>query len=62
MLLTRDNPRFRPVTIRLEKQDELDQLLAIIEGVASGKVQHLPQVITAAKRLLADLNTLIEEN
>lgn len=62
MLLTRDNPRFRPVTIRLEKQDELDQLLAIIEAVAGNKINHVPGVITVAKRLLADLNTLIEEN
>ena len=62
MLLSRDNPRFRPVTIRIEKLDELDQLLAIIEAVAGNRVNHVPQTIAAAKRLLADLNTLILED
>ena len=62
MVLTRDNPRFRPVTIRLEKLDELDQLLAILEAVAGNKINHLPGIVTAAKRLLADLTNLIEED
>lgn len=37
-------------------------LLAIIEAVAGNRINHLPGAVAAAKRLLADLNTLIEED
>jgi len=61
MQLTRDLPRFRPVTIRLEKADELDQLLAVLATVADGRINHLPQVVAAAKRLSHELNQLLDE-
>ena len=31
LTITRDDPAFRPVTIRIESQDDLDKLYAIID-------------------------------
>ena len=60
MDVTRDPAQFRPVSIRLETQDELDQLLAIIHNVANNKVNHLPSVIRAAQCMQETLNQLLE--
>lgn len=48
MKVTRDPPAFRPVTIRLETQDELDKLLAIIASVARNNTHLTATVIRAA--------------
>lgn len=48
LTITRDNPAFRPVTIRIESQDDLDKLYAIIEAVASNRINHTQQLIRAA--------------
>ena len=48
MQLSRDEPAFCPVTIRIENQCELDQLYAMIDAVAQNKINHVPQVIRAA--------------
>ena len=37
------------MTIRLESEDELDKLVAIVAGVARNSTNHTPQVIAAAK-------------
>lgn len=58
MKVTRDPPEFRPVTIRIETQDELDMLLAIIANVARNNIHHTPPVVRAAidvERTLTDL-------
>lgn len=60
MDITRDDPTFRPVTIRIETQDELDQFLAVISAVANNQINHLPQVSKAAKTLYSQLSTLEE--
>ena len=61
MDVTRDPAQFRPVSIRLETQDELDQLLAIINNVANNKVNHMSSVIRAAQCLRDTLYELLEE-
>jgi hypothetical protein len=48
MKVTRDPPEFRPVTIRIETQDELDMLLAIIANVARNNTHLTMPVIRAA--------------
>lgn len=48
LTITRDNPAFRPVTIRIESQDDLDKLYAIIDTVACDRINHTPQLIRAA--------------
>lgn len=55
LTITRDNPAFRPVTIRIESQDDLDKLYAIIEAVASNRINHAPQLI----HVLVDFRTPI---
>jgi len=49
MKITRDPAAFRPVTIRLESEDEVAKLVAIVAGVARNSINHTPQVIAAAK-------------
>ena len=56
-----DPALFRPVTIRLENQDELDQFLAIIENVAKNRIMHSPQVITVAKNMRNNLHQMLNE-
>lgn len=46
---------FRPVTIVLESQDEVDKLIAIISGVAENRINHTPPVIRAAIDLVRKL-------
>jgi len=48
LTITRDDPTFRPVTIRIESQDDLDKLYAIIDAVACNRINHTPQLIRAA--------------
>lgn len=62
MEITRDPPEFRPVTIRIETQDELDKLVAIVAGVARNSINHTPQVIAAAKDFAARLCSLLNED
>ena len=58
MVVTQDAPKFRPVTIRVETQDELDMLHAVIGAVADNRIQHTQQVIRAAVDLRIMLNRL----
>lgn len=60
MEVTRDPPQFRPVTIRLETQDELDQLLAIIDTVADNRINHTPPTIRAAMTMRCELNKHVD--
>lgn len=60
MEITRDPVPFRPVTIKLETQDDFDNLLAIVGQVAVGAPHHLPSppTVKAAqtlRRLLCEL-------
>ncbi len=61
MKLTRDEPKFRPVNIRIETQDEFDQLFYIISDVAENRVNHVPQVINAAVNIRDTLVRLLDE-
>lgn len=61
MKLTRDEPKFRPVTIRIETQDELDQLFYIISDVAENRVNHVPQIINAAVNIKDELLRFLDE-
>ena len=58
--ITRDESAFRPVTIRVESQDELDKLLIIINNVACNRISHTPQVIRAAVDFRNQLFNIIE--
>lgn len=51
MKITRDPAAFRPVTIRLESEDEVDKLAAIVNAVARNRINHTPQLVAAAKHL-----------
>lgn len=57
LTITRDNPAFRPVTIRIESQDDLDKLYAIINAVACNRINHAPQLI----HVLVDFRTAIAD-
>lgn len=52
--------KFRPVTIVLETQDELDQLLAVIADVADNRITHLSSVVAAANALHDDITKTVE--
>lgn len=60
MQITRDEPAFRPVTIRIESEDDLDKLLAIIDNVACNRINHTPPVIRAAVDFRNQLFNIIE--
>ena len=62
LTITRDDPLFRPVTIRIESQDDLDKLLAIIRAVAENRINHTPQIIRAAMDFRRDLLNTINED
>jgi hypothetical protein len=55
MIITQADPQFRPVTIVIETQDDFDKLHAILSAVARDNVQHAPQTILAASRMLRDI-------
>jgi hypothetical protein len=59
MIVTQDKPKFRPVTVRIETQDELDMLLAVISNVAENRINPIPQVIVAAKDLRVSIFDII---
>ena len=59
MKIKLDPQLFRPVTIRIENQDELDQLLAIVDNVAENRVSHAPQIIAAAKEMRCAIYNLL---
>lgn len=61
MVITKAPVQFRPVSVTLETQDKLDQLLAVLSGVANNRIHHLPQVIAAAKALLFTLSDAVEQ-
>lgn len=48
MKITVAEPAFRPVTIVLETQDELDQLEKILYTLKNNVINYNPQVIRAA--------------
>ena len=49
MKIFQDIPLFRPITIRLENQDEYDQLLEIIAAVAANKINYPVNLVGAAQ-------------
>jgi hypothetical protein len=55
MRVTQAAARYRPVTIVLETQDEHDMFFSIVEQVAENRINHTPQVIAEARKLLIAL-------
>lgn len=55
MKITVAKPEYRPVTIVLETQDQLDQFMWIIENVANNQINHHAQVINVAKNIRSHL-------
>lgn len=55
MDVTRDPPEFRPVTIRIETQDELDKLLAIVANVARSNIHFAPAADPSMFRFAIDM-------
>ena len=55
MIVTIAEPQYRPVTIVLETQDELDKMVAIVAAVAQNKINHTPVLIRAAADMIKDL-------
>ncbi len=49
MKITIEEPQFRPVTIVLETQDELDQLEKILYTLKNNVINYNPQVMSAAR-------------
>lgn len=62
MKIFRDDPKFRPLTIRLETQDDLDKFHAIIDAVAQNRITHAPPLIRAAVDFRTTLHTIINED
>lgn len=62
LTITRDEPAFRPVTIRIDSQDDLDKLLTIIDNVACNRISHSSPVLRAAIDLRNRLFTIINED
>lgn len=62
LTITRDNPTFRPVTIRIDSQDDLDKLLAIIDTVACNRISHQPQHVSAAVDFRTAIANAINED
>ena len=56
MKVTTADAKFRPITITIENQDDLDQLIAIVEGVAHGSINFAPQVREAAQAFVDALD------
>lgn len=50
-----DNVEFRPITIRLECQNDYDKMCYILEQVANNRINHPNNVIEAAKDILKGL-------
>ena len=50
MQVTQADPAFHPVTIVLETQDEYDMLMAVLHSVAENKINHIPNVMAAARQ------------
>ena len=62
MQIERDKAQFRPLTIRLETQDELDQLLVIIDQVALNRINHAQHHIQAAIEIRRVMLNLLTDN
>lgn len=60
--VTRDAPTFRPVTLRITQEDDLDKLLAVLSNVAENRIQHAPQIIKAAVELRSSLLEVINKD
>lgn len=58
MKVTQSSPSFRPVTIELETEDDVDKLMAILSAVAENRIHHSPAIIRAA----IDIRSSIEES
>jgi len=59
MIVTQDKSKFRPITLRIETQDELDVLLVVISNVAENRINHSQPAIVAAKDLRASILDII---
>lgn len=55
MRVTQDKPKYRPITIVLEDQDDYDALLAVVSQVAQNKINHPVAVIGVAKSIVSYL-------
>lgn len=55
MKVTQAAPCYRPVTIVLETQDDYDKFFSIVEQVVENRINHTPQVIVEARKLLIEL-------
>lgn len=62
MEVTRDPAPFRPVTIRLETEDELDKLIAALNNVACNVIHHTPQVVRAAIEMVREIEQQINKD
>lgn len=51
---------FRPITIVLDSQDEVDRLIAVLSGVAENRINHTSPVIRAAIDLRAHIVGLLD--
>ena len=61
MKVTQAAPRYRPVTIVLETQDDYAKFFSIVEQVAENRINHTPQVMKAAKEMRGYLLNLDDE-
>ena len=55
MHIERAPEEFRPITVTLETQDELDQLVAILGAVSRNTINHTPTLIRAATDMMQTL-------
>lgn len=57
-----DAAEFRPITIKLESQDDYDKMCYILEQVANNRINHPHNAIEAAKSILKGLTEIGEAN
>jgi len=62
MNITVGKPQFRPVTIVIETQDELDQLEKILYTLKNNVINYNPQVIRAAAKFHEQLSIATMED
>jgi len=59
MRITVANAEYRPVTIVLETQDQLDQFMWILENVANNVINHPAQIINVARNMKNHLTQVL---